>query len=162
MNLIDPHGTEGVDPLAVGNIAKSKKGKKDWAFDAARRNFGERTNKCNLFVAQILEKAGANVPWVNDVVGIIPYNFPTAGQWADPNFHIPGFEVVSTPQIGDVVAIGSNPPSAGATGHVGIYVGMIKGKHLTASAGSKEVKVGDWGFRPGQKPTFRRCTCFDE
>lgn len=113
----------------------------------------------------VTEKLGALLPLIKkrepacaiqtDMNGWFTYNGPTAGQWGDPKVQIPGYPVVDNPQPGDVIAI---PHRYGdATGHVGIVV--VKGKTASQSSITDSVEVNDWGFRPGQKPVFRRCTC---
>ena len=106
-------------------------------------------NKCNKFVSDVLISAKVPVPVMNGVMSP-----PTAGQWADPNYVIPHFPVVTEPMPGDIVAEAHN--YADATGHVGIVVGT----NLTASQSSNTdtVVVNDWGFRPDNNPTFRRWT----
>lgn len=64
----------------------------------------------------------------------------TAGQWADPNYNVPGWQIVNSPQAGDVVAIGAN--FSDASGHVGI---MISPKQ-SIYAGDKQIKISDFGY----------------
>lgn len=48
-----------------------------------------------------------------------------------------------------------DPPTADATGHVGIVIG----EKMTASASALakgQIVQNDWGFRTDSKPTFRR------
>ena len=70
-----------------------------------------------------------------------------ANEWADPASSYltkdPHWVLVTTPKRGDIAAY---------NGHVGIVVGPGE----TISAGEHEVVRGDWGFRPGQSPTFWR------
>ncbi|MBI2383536.1 MAG: CHAP domain-containing protein [Gammaproteobacteria bacterium] len=115
-----------------------------WTMKGGIRWFGDP--KCNLFVSDVASLANAGVPLVNG--GVYP---PTAAQWADPSFDIPGWEVVSTPNPGDIAAIAKS--SLNATGHVGI----VAGDRLTVSATTTHGVVrNDWAFRQGQSPTFRR------
>jgi hypothetical protein len=106
--------------------ASAQIGSGDWHFDVAKGNFGPGKDKCNLFVYDMLTDAGAspglpNGHWWN------PYP-PTAANWADPSFAIPGWRVLGSgeiPQPGDVV--GQRIPwDNGATGHV-----MIVGPNAT-------------------------------
>jgi hypothetical protein len=77
---------------------------------------------------------------------------PLAREWADPSVAIEGWEVVESPMPGDVISEAHE--YADATGHVGIVVGPKE----TISATATTVVRNDWGFRDGQKPTFRRLT----
>jgi RHS repeat-associated protein len=138
----------------IVNTATAYIGSTDWATNTLKGNFGIGTYKCNQFVYDVLTEAGASVPLPN-------YGWlrgkqypPTAAQWADPKFDIPGWNVVSTPKPGDVVAIphGIQFPLAPATGHVGI----VTGANLTTSATSDKVDQNNWGFRQNQRPVFRR------
>lgn len=140
------------DPAEIAKKAASYEGSSDWAYGTAKGRFAKNTNKCNLFVEDILTEQGSNVP---DMNGVFSYNGPTAGQWGDPNVKIPGYIVVETPQPGDIVAIPHR--YSDATGHVGIVT--AQGKTASQSAITDAVENNNWGFRPGQKAVFRRCTC---
>jgi len=106
--------------------------------------------KCNLFVYDVTTSAGAspglpNQPgssdWLRGARGGRP---PTAGQWADPNFAIPGWSVVGSPEPGDVASSGR-------------HVGIVYGNGLTLSATTLDGVVrSEFGFRPGEIIVFRR------
>jgi cell wall-associated NlpC family hydrolase len=69
---------------------------------------------------------------------------PIAAQWANANYNISGWVVVSSPMPGDVASF---------SGHVGI----VSGNGLTISATLHNGVVrNDWGFRTGRTPVFRR------
>jgi hypothetical protein len=77
--------------------ASAQIGSGDWHFNVAKGNFGPNTDKCNLFVYDMLSDAGASpgLPkghWWN------PYP-PLAENWADPSFAIPGWRVLSSGEI---------------------------------------------------------------
>lgn len=77
-----------------------------------------------------------------------------AGQWGDPSYEIEGWVVVQDPtQPSDIIAIKIN--YSDARGHAGIVTGTGE----TTSAGSTGVLSNDWGFREGQNPVIRRCSC---
>lgn len=138
---------------AIAKTARSKVGSTDWAYAKEKGNFGKNTNKCNQFVYDVIVEAGVNPPPTVPRY-IIFSRPPTAGEWADPNTAIAGWSVVTSPQPGDVIAEAHN--YSDATGHVGIVVG----DKATCSASSREggtIVENDWGFRPENKPTFRRC-----
>jgi hypothetical protein len=101
-------------------------------------------------VNDVGDEAGATVP---DIKGVFTKYPPNAGDWADPKVEISGWVVVDKPREGDIIAekLGSGR-ERGATGHVGIITGIEK----TTSAAHDIVKENEWGFRPGQNPTFRR------
>lgn len=146
-------GAPGGDPL-VDN-ARLEVGSANWAVVSNRPPYPAGTNKCNLFVYEMANRAGKSVPmfdrWSWSNFGYVDYP-PLAGQWADPSVDIPGWEVVTDPQPGDVAAIAHN--YSDATGHVAI----VSGPNTTISANSNEIVENDWGFRPGQTPTYRRYT----
>lgn len=128
-----------------------------WAHWADRPPYPAGTNKCNLFVYEVLKSAGTPVPmrvrWSWRNLGNVSYP-PLARQWADPDQVIPGWVIVKDPQPGDVAAMRINYTDA--TGHVGIVTGP--GTTVSASSETDTVVENDWGFRPGQKDAvvFRR------
>jgi hypothetical protein len=145
----------------IARVARSKYGSRLWRFDVAKDDFKAGTNKCNKFVLDVLVEAGAAAPLVSVWLGL-KRRPPTAGEWADPGQDIPGWEVVTDPRPGDVVAEAIR--YSNATGHCGIVVGPNE----TASANSNiggNIDVNDYGFRPDgaehgarSNCVFRRCT----
>jgi hypothetical protein len=145
-------------------VARSYRNNTSWAFSANRPPYGKNTNKCNLFVYEILNEAGASVSMKTRDRGFLKGLFseryvkhpPLAGQWANPGVSIPGWRVVSTPQPGDVVAEASQGNNY--TGHVGIVSEVNNGGQngKTVSASHDKVVENDWGFRSGQNMVFRR------
>ncbi len=130
------------DPAAVrrkiADIAQSWVGSKTWA-DAAYYNFlyGAGTNKCFLFVRDVLDAAGADPGTPNWLHGLP--RPPLAGQWGDPDFEIPGWVVLKDGESlapGDVVA--QQLGYTDASGHV-----MIVGDDNTF------VGTGDPPGQPG-------------
>jgi hypothetical protein len=96
--------------------ANAQIGSPAWDTEVAKGNFPKDTNKCNLFVHEMLTDAGASPGTPNGWRHPSP---PSAGQWADPSYAIPGWRVLGpneSPQPGDVVA----QPGyyRDATGHV--------------------------------------------
>jgi hypothetical protein len=103
----------------IVEAAQKQIGSGDWHFQVAKGNFGPKTHKCNLFVYDILNDAGASPGLPNGHAWWKSYP-PTAANWADPSFAIPGWRVLSSgesPQLGDVVGQRIQWPN-GATGHV--------------------------------------------
>jgi cell wall-associated NlpC family hydrolase len=129
--------------------ARQQVGSVDWAYEVSKGPYPADTNKCNLFVYDVLTSAGLPVPlkehygWFNRTT-LYP---PLAGQWADPSVDIPGWVVVTSPQPGDVAAMKED--YSDASGHVAI----VSGPNLTVSMSSDADMVveNDWGFRPEQQ-----------
>jgi RHS repeat-associated protein len=159
VNIIDLFGLKGSSECTKGSATAETTGNKiadealkldgstDYSVSSEIDNFPEDTWKCNKFVNDVGDNAGAEVPDINGYPGNrYP---PTANQWADPEHNIPGWNnVVDNPEPGDVAAIGKSNSS----GHVGI----VTGENQTTSAAHQGVVTNDWGFREGQNPTFRR------
>jgi RHS repeat-associated protein len=100
----------------IVTTALSYVGSDAWSDDVANGNFPAGSNKCNEFVYDVLTMAGASPGLPNGWFNSYP---PTAAQWADPDYTIPGWRVLSpgeTPQAGDVVA--QQLRYSDATGHV--------------------------------------------
>jgi hypothetical protein len=88
----------------IVEAAQKQIGSTDWDTNIAKGNFPKGTNKCNLFVHEMLTGAGASPGTPNGWRHPSP---PSAGQWADPSYKIPGWRVLGpdeSPQPGDVVA----------------------------------------------------------
>ena len=140
----------------IAQIAVKKVGSSEYNYDVAKDNFGKKTNKCNKFVHDVITEAGVDLPTPNG--GYFgPKEYPiNAGQWADPNYKIEGWEVVTgRAQSGDVIAL----PMSGSnyTGHVGIVV-TSRAYTTTISANGDTIVANDLGFRQHQinKVTIRR------
>lgn len=108
--------------------------------------FNNRTNKCNVFVHDVLTEAGIAVPWIEHGKSkYIPYysrvSPPTAEEWADTSKLQKNWSSNKTPLPGDIGAY--MLPYTDATGHVGI----ILTKGVCISAGWEKVEVNDVGFR---------------
>jgi cell wall-associated NlpC family hydrolase len=119
----------GIDPGKlrenIVRVAESHKGENSWAKRQAKGNLDAGKWKCSKFVYDILKEAGIDMGLPNGnwiLGGKYPY---TAGQWGDPNFKIPGWELVTVPQPGDIAAYKADYTDA--SGHIGIYVGDGKG-----------------------------------
>jgi hypothetical protein len=100
----------------IVEAAQKEIGSPAWTDGIARGNFSAGKNKCNLFVHEMLNGAGASPGTPNGWIHPSP---PSAGQWADPSYAIPGWRVLGpgeSPQPGDVAAQPGNYTDA--TGHV--------------------------------------------
>ena len=99
-----------------------------WTTQGSRGRFGNGSNKCNLFVYEVLTQAGTGPHLPNGTFGGTFLGDPTtAGQWADPAYVIPGWRILAeneTPEPGDVVA--QQIAYGDASGHV-----MIVGRKGT-------------------------------
>ena len=113
--------------------ANAQIGSTAWDINVAKGNFPEKTNKCNLFVHEMLTDAGASPGTPNGWRHPSP---PSAGQWANPSYAIPGWRVLGpgeSPQPGDVAAQPGN--YSDATGHVVIvgpnntFIGVGQPEH---------------------------------
>ena len=156
MYSCDPAGGGGGDDIplnpAVGmgerivGIANGYVGSIDYNLLSKKGDFLPGNTKCNKFVYDVLLQAGAspglpNQPGRWGMPGPKP---PIAAQWANANYNISGWVVVSSPMPGDVASF---------SGHVGI----VSGNGLTISATLHNGVVrNDWGFRTGRTPVFRR------
>ena len=141
--------------LAIAEKALEAVGSSDWAQSVAKDNYPAGSNKCNLFVYDMLKSVETEPPLAN---GGIMYNwfgegapkYPVlAGQWANTKFGIPGWDVVEgVPVWGDVIArptpFGWAPRS---TGHVAIFVGFDGASGRTVSARESGVVFEDWPFQ---------------
>jgi len=96
----------------VAEIALEMEGDTSYAYSEGKGRFPEDSWKCNLFVHDVLERAGIAPPLQPG--GPWPL---IANSWANPNYEVPGWIIVNDPMPGDVGAI----PRSG-TGHVGIYI----------------------------------------
>jgi hypothetical protein len=102
----------------IVEAAQKQIGSTDWDTEVEKGNFPKGTNKCNLFVHEILTDAGAS-PGLPNGRPYWKHYPPAAGQWADPSYAIPGWRVLGpgeSPQPGDVAAQPGNYTDA--TGHV--------------------------------------------
>lgn len=152
LSYVDPNGLcpcgESLDVL---QLARSDR--RDWSKAADRsdvnRAFGPGTYKCNLFADEQFETAGYHLPNIGGSVlaRALELYPPGAQSLSTSDYSVPGWPVVTGPaQPGDLLAW---------QGHVGIA--STNGRSISASP--QGVMENDWGFRSGQTPVIRRCTC---
>ena len=127
--------------VRIVRTAKKYEGSKEWAKAIEKDNFDAGTHKCIKFVYDVLKESGASpgLPNGNPVKKFFGYGSPpTAGQWRDPNYNIPGWRVVSSPQAGDIAAYSYQ--YSDATGHVALMLSP------TTSIGANEfiVRITDF------------------
>lgn len=123
-----------VTSSGIVNEARQHIGSTKWSY-ASSYGTGANTNKCNQFVYDVLDAAGADPPsrhwWTYSPIG--------AGEWGNPSSsYLTGASCWNTCggswQSGDVISDS-------------VHVGIITGWHLTTSAAYSEVVENDWGFR---------------
>lgn len=106
----------------IVKAAQDKVGSVAWSFDATNGVFGPGTNKCMLFVHDVLLGAGADVGLPHGMRHKSP---PTAGDWGTAGTSIDAWRPIRDPEKpmpGDVVGQAGN--YSDATGHV-MTVGPI-------------------------------------
>lgn len=132
--------------LAIAAEARKLVGSYAWSAQTNKPPYPSGTNKCNLFVFEMLAQAGTPVPmferWSLSELGVVKHP-PLAGQWADPRVPIVGWEVVQPPPlVGDVAAVRHDYTDA--TGHVGIVVSAASTVSVASDTG--QVDERKWGF----------------
>jgi RHS repeat-associated protein len=147
-NDSSPPGVTGT-PGSIVIAARSHEGEGGWGNPGYQGGAGYITEyKCNIFVNQVTQDAGAIPPLVNGR----PAN---AGELANSSIVIPSWAVVSGPaRNGDILAVPEQ--GIGYTGHSGIVVGQ--GQTASANSITGTITINDWGFRNNQTPTIRRYT----
>ncbi|XP_067683270.1 uncharacterized protein [Haliotis asinina] len=129
----------------IKRIADSYNGSTRWSY-SSRYETGRNTNKCNIFVADVIDEAGGSVPhrwWgLSGPIGAREWGNPSSSYLTSDSC----WTNLQTGSEGDVIAGG---------GHVGIVTGL----EMTTSAAHYSVVKNDWGYRPGQIVTFWRYTC---
>ena len=164
LSTTGPFSITGTQRENTARIAESYIGSKDWNFDVAKDNFDVGTNKGNKFVYDVTTEAGAspelpNGNRIGQLFGQTGSSPPTAEQWADPNYEIPGWEVLDegeAPARGDVAAYRFN--FSDATGHVAIVTD--EGHTVGTSGANHSIARTEFGFDPtlshDQPIVFRR------
>ncbi len=100
----------------IAKVADGYIGSEQWLFDVQKGSFGVGTYKCNKFVCDVLEEAGAPAK-VRDGL----WSCPTAGELGDPKVSIPGWRVLradEAPEPGDIIAYQFK--FSDASGHSGV------------------------------------------
>jgi CHAP domain len=136
--------------------ALSHRGSTDWSYASTKASephksngtvtFENPSNKCNLFVNDVLSQVGISVAWIEHGRSrMIPVfkrlSPPTAGEWANTALLQNSWSSSSSPLPGDVAAYTAN--YSDASGHVGFVVA----RGVSVSAGEVKVEVNDVGFR---------------
>jgi hypothetical protein len=152
MHLDDDDGASLKIRKDIVDGAEAELSSTEYAVENNNGLFGDPKNKCNLFVSDVLSGADASPGTPNGRLGLSP---PSAGQWADPNYNIDNWKVVSSPRAGDVVARARH--YINATGHVAI----MDSKSSSIGAGHSEVHRTDFGYgkshlKSGESYVYRR------
>ncbi|MFJ4193666.1 CHAP domain-containing protein [Pseudomonas sp. NPDC089534] len=108
--------------------------------------FPADTNKCNLFVYDVLTSIGINVALIEHgkskyIPGYMKLSPPLAGEWADDSRLLNSWKVERSALPGDIGAYAVNYTDA--SGHVG----FVLAQGVCISAGWDRVEVNDAGFR---------------
>ncbi|XP_038054600.1 uncharacterized protein LOC119726812 [Patiria miniata] len=143
------HGAEAVTGSTIAQVARGYTGSTVWSFVSSHRT-GRNTNKCNIFVAEVLEEAGATVPhrwprWLRwSPVG--------AGEWGNR---------YSSYLSEDRCWTYSSTAGLGYVAGDGRHVAIVTGTRQTTSARSDMVVTNDFGFRSSQEGSiiFWKYTC---
>ncbi|XP_033638223.1 uncharacterized protein LOC117298945 [Asterias rubens] len=146
---------EAVSGTTIANKAKAyaNAGRTDWTFAAAHPDAGgffsdgRNTNKCNLFVADVLEAVGATVPHRN-----WGFSGPIgAGEWGSSSSSYltsaSCWEYRSSSCTGCVIGDGR-------------HVGIVTGWRETTSATDTQLVSNDWGFRASGSGSSSSITAF--
>ena len=119
----------------IAQTALNYEGSYAWGYDVKKGNFPKNSYKCNKFVYDVLAENGVEPP------GEWP---PLASAWAG-NGYIAGWEKVSKPNVGDIVAGAYN--YSDASGHVVIVTGIDLSTGKISVMGTVEsAYIGDNGF----------------
>ena len=118
----------------IAQVALSKVGSTHWSFESSSGH-GPNTYKCNYFIYDVGNEAGAKMPTGPTFPGPIGAG---DGGWGDSSANLPKWSVVQSPQRGDVVGAHNER----GIFHAGIYVGGSK----TVSANAKDVGHTSWPF----------------
>ena len=144
---------------AIDRIARSYNSSNAWAFATRKDDFGPNTNKCNKFVFDVLNEAGAAAFFTPKGGRPRP---PMAGDWANQFAQIPNWRVLKpdeSPQPGDVAAF-PLPGHTSYTGHSGIITSCGCSEGGTASMSAHDMAVyaapHQFTYEPGL--LFRRYT----
>jgi RHS repeat-associated protein len=145
-------------------------GDTDYAYAVKKGDFDVKTNKCNLFVNDIVEKTGTKFPKRTNFFG--RESGPvTAGTLGDAKTKLSGLKIMADKDkaIGDVVSW-KRTDFSDATGHTAIYAGTVgiiaKDKTVyrypdggTIGAGTNAINDRSMSYQVQQKnlnPVFRR------
>jgi len=144
-------------PRRILMAALSHRGSTQWAGSKSKQSlphptlkqsveFPANTNKCNLFVYDVLTSIGVSVALIEHGKSkYLPYfskvSPPLAGEWADAQRLLNSWKAERAPLPGDVGAYAVN--YSDASGHVG----FVLTKGVSISAGWEKIEVNDAGFR---------------
>ena len=143
-------------PKKIITTALKYRGSTAWAYTTQKTSarhstngavtFPNGSNKCNLFVHDILIESGISVAWIEHGKSTyIPFykrlSPPTAREWADASQLTASWSSNNEPKAGDIGAYSKDYTDA--SGHVGFVIA----KGVCISAGEEKVEVNDVGFR---------------
>lgn len=144
-------------PRRILMEALSHRGSTEWAGNKVKHSlphptlkksveFRAESNKCNVFVYDVLTAIGVNVAMIEHgsskyIPGYSKVSPPTAGEWADEDRLLNSWNAEKSPLPGDVGAYAVN--YSDASGHVG----FVLTQGVCISAGWDKIEVNDVGFR---------------
>jgi hypothetical protein len=149
--------TMGQGQRSIADVAGSKVGSRDYLTSRASGNYPAGSNKCNKFVADVIEEATGQRPQVPypEPQGFMEsvraffrsaqIRDPSANDYANPNVNIPGLSSprpLSEARRNDIIA-----QQHGRDGHAGVVVRYGRAISVDTQHGGIVVP-GSWGFRP--------------
>ena len=159
LGWVDPLGLEEGSPSniakrrAIDNIAKGYDGSAAWCFSCKKGKFPVNTNKCNKFVYDVTDEAGANATTQG--------RQPLAAEWASRQTTIPNWRVLGpgeTPQPGDIAAYRLPGGGTRFSGHTVVVISDGAGAITNISAHSAAVWTAPGQFSDNPQTVYRRYT----
>jgi len=118
--LIEDSASNRARRSRINQLANGYEGSTDWGLMTRKDNFGVGVNKCNKFVHDVLDEAGAPIVVI---IGRGKERPPTAAEIANAKAMVPNWRPLrpgERPLPGDVAAYRIPGGGVGGTGHTGI------------------------------------------
>ncbi|ELU10775.1 hypothetical protein CAPTEDRAFT_223625 [Capitella teleta] len=152
-------------PRNMEVVAEKYIGSTIWAFEKTHPSTETpaNSNKCNLFVADVIEMSGGQVPQRKvDASKKTPIG---TGEWCNPASKYMK-KVSCWKHVTDIKKDGSGYSLGDVIcddGHMGIVVGVETVASQHANMSINKIVANDWGFRKDKKnPVFWRWICRDQ
>ncbi|ESO98599.1 hypothetical protein LOTGIDRAFT_239005 [Lottia gigantea] len=124
---------EAISGTTIANKADSHVESTKWS-KASSHDTGRNTNKCNIFINDVMKEVGGSVPqrswWRHSPIGAGEWGNPHSSYLSDDNC----WRNVGSPSIGDVMGDG-------------VHVAFYTGYRTTTSARYDKIVKNSWGFR---------------